>query len=91
MFAYKSSYYMERFSHQCDIVQEFSTVILWCLPDEEWELAETADNTTLHWDFWIGITIVAFIVLRLLAFIKPRIDARNAVKCSGERVQKSTI
>ncbi len=73
-------YHMARFFHQCDMCRIFSVIYGICLLRMG---ATETQVTRLALGFLIGITIVAFIVLRLLAFInRKRI---KFVKCSGEK------
>ena len=69
-------YHMERFSYQCDMCRNFFSAIYGvCLLRMG---ATETQITRLALEFLIGITIVAFIILRILAFINQKKNQRPA-------------
>ena len=67
---------MERFPYQCDLCRNFLS-ILWYLPEKNG--GKRKANNTLCFVLLGGITIVAFIVLRILSYLNQN-RRRNAVK-----------
>ncbi len=74
---------MERFPYQCDMCRNFLS-ILWYLPEKN----GSSEKQTIHFalSFLAGqITIVAFIVLRILSYLNQ--NRRRNVRRKRKRVQ----